>query len=140
MATSILYNSARGTRYELDKEIRTGDYWIDGKPIYARVFKFRSNGNDIQKSEILNFDELVAMKNTLRVYTSDTESFYRCGNYNQISVHINQQRECCLENNEGWKVDSVIELLYTKVGGVINKLPFFKRLRDVFAAGECYGN
>lgn len=35
----------RGIKYELDKEVFTGDYWVDEKPIYAYTKKVSLNGN-----------------------------------------------------------------------------------------------
>ena len=37
MGNAINLNGSKGIRYKLNEEVATGDTWVDGKPIYAKV-------------------------------------------------------------------------------------------------------
>lgn len=62
-----------GIRYELDKEVETGDYWIDGKPIYQKTLFFESYNNDQnvdigeQVDKFIKFEGVCRYNNVLTV-------------------------------------------------------------------------
>ena len=64
MSTTVKLVTDKDMRYSTD-EVKTGATWIDGKPIYRRVFKVTnkslSNGTLVQRFAKSNFDAIVSI-------------------------------------------------------------------------------
>lgn len=64
MSTTVKLVTDKDMRYSTD-EVKTGATWIDGKPIYRRVFKVTnkslSNGTLVQGFAKSNFDAIVSI-------------------------------------------------------------------------------
>ena len=64
MSTTVKLVTDKDMRYSTD-EVNTGATWIDGKPIYRRVFKVTnkslSNGTLVQGFAKSNFDAIVSI-------------------------------------------------------------------------------
>ena len=106
--------------YQLDTEIDTGDYWIDGKKIYLAVIKANANNNtnvqtinipsNINIDYIVNFD-FKANNNkssySYKNYNEDTSYFY-CGlDKNVIQLRTN--------NSQIYNSNVYIFIYYTKL-------------------------
>ena len=120
MATSILYNSARGTRYELDKEIRTGDYWIDGSPIYVKVRYFEKNTlpNSNTKTYSLDIPNIKLLINSTFTAKNST-GFLLNDLHDGMSMNFElQENQIKMIGKGNWlDFEMFLTLFYTKVGG-----------------------
>lgn len=75
MSTTVKLVTDKDMRYSTD-EVKTGATWIDGKPIYRRVFKVTnkslSNGTLVQGFAKSNFDAIVSIYVFCRARMADT--------------------------------------------------------------------
>ena len=107
-AMKNIYTSSTTDTYSCDyindrntystSEINTGKTWIDGKPIYRKVFNYTGvfsqvNGSDTTIGSIANFAEIVSLSGILKVGSNWQQIPFINYTYNSISVeNINSFR------------------------------------------------
>ena len=130
--------TTKGVKYELDKEVFTGDYWIDGKPIYAKVIhipvgQLPNNGWKEYTFDFKNIDFIV--KRDMVVLDPNRIKRYWFAHDSNLICSIDRDKSAILvHGNGGWgNQEAYITLYYTKSGGVTNKL--LSRIRKW---GACY--
>ena len=82
MSTTVKLVTDKDMRYSTD-EVKTGATWIDGKPIYRRVFKVTnkslSNGTLVQRFAKSNFDAMIDTRSFLQGSDGGLVPFPRVG-------------------------------------------------------------
>lgn len=120
--------------YELYKEIRTGDYWIDGKPIYFYMTSFRANtvanawntvtiGSISDVSDIVDYSCIYRRSNPdssrkFQYYRADSSIYRDSNTYAVIFVFLTNDNRIQLSelhsNNFGHNYPVYVKLWYTK--------------------------
>ena len=112
----------KGVKYELDKEVFTGDYWVDGKPIFAKIFYIAKGQlpNDSSKNIPLNLTGAESLiDSNFNVYDSpNVNRLWHDGNP-QFQYYLDlRNQQLCMSTVGGWaSQEAYITLYYTKSGG-----------------------
>lgn len=123
MSTTVKLVTDKDMRYSTD-EVKTGATWIDGKPIYRRVFKVTnkslSNGTLVQGFAKSNFDAIVSIYAFLQGSNGGHVPFTRVGSSGKGSSieYSASNNGFIFSGNDTWSAQStrwvIIIAEYTK--------------------------
>ena len=127
--------TSKGVKYELEKEVFTGDYWIDGKPIYVICKQFKTFENNTVIKPLKDGEAFIKGLGMIKFNSSEDLPIPFANMYTQQHCYIG-----VVDNNVCFKQQKIYEIisctvciLFTKLGGVIHKL--LSRFRKW---GACY--
>ncbi len=114
--------TSKGVKYDLEKEVFTGDYWVDGKPIFAKIFHIKKGElpNDGSKTYNLNLTNAeFVVDNNLNIFDPPNSKRFWQNGYLQFEYYIDLQKQILtLSTTGGWgNQEAYITLYYTKSGG-----------------------
>lgn len=119
MGQGILLGNGGGTKYELNKEVFTGDYWVDGAPIYMRTF-YKKN---LKNTEII-FDGTNDIGQLINYFGKATDNgegiIIPYSDAGDIRLHAyirNIQGKITFYKYHIEPTDIYITIFYTKSGG-----------------------
>ena len=131
MGNAINLNGSKGIRYKLNEEVATGDTWVDGKPIFAKVIhipvgQLPNNGWEEYTFDFKNIDFIV--KRDMVVLDPNRIKRYWFAHDSNLICSIDRDKSAVLvHGNGGWaNQEAYITLYYTKSGGVTNLLTRIK--------------
>ncbi len=119
MGNSLNIGNSKGIKYELDKELFTGDYWVDGRPIYFKLFHIPKGQlpNDGWKDFLLDLNGASALINSnLNVLDyPDVDRLWHDGNP-QFQYYVSlKDKKVRFSATGGWgNQEAYLTVYYTK--------------------------
>ena len=119
MGNLLNIGNSKGIKYELDKEVFTGDYWVDGTPIYMRtIYKKNLENKEIIFDGTNDIDQLI---NYFGKATFDGEGviipYSDAGDIRFHAYIRNIQGKITFYKYHIEPTDIYITIFYTKSGG-----------------------
>ena len=117
MGNLLNIGNSKGIKYELDKEVFTGDYWIDGKPIFCKTINSNNKYNIGRHNISTGLTNVVIIDYKMPMHINYLDRYVVNGNgENDISTFIiNGGEKIELVINKT-PIDSFIcSLFYTKL-------------------------
>ena len=108
--------TTKGVKYELDKEVFTGDYWVDGKPIFLKTIYSATVNNDMVIALNINRDSLVKLQATATANNTVSVTLpYSTSGGNLLEVISHDKNTITVWANGTYK-DLYVTIFYTKLG------------------------